>query len=240
MLKDDDLIGAISVFRQEVRPFTDKQVELLTSFAAQAVIAIENARLLNDLRESLERQTATTEVLRIISSSPGDLQPVFLTMLRNAVLLCHAKFGALFLHENGLIRAVAQFGLPDELREYLAERAGLPPSPGTVVEKVIQTKAAVHVADVAAAGELTSPAARIAGARSYLAVPLIDDGTVVGVFATYRQEARPFTDREIELISNFADQAVIAIKNSHLLPSRSARSSAWGGCGVFCRRRSPT
>jgi GAF domain-containing protein len=224
MVKDDDLIGAISVFRQEVRPFTDKQIELLSNFAAQAVIAIENTRLLNELRqrtadlsEALEQQTATSEVLEVISSSRGDLEPVFQSMLRHAVTLCSAGFGAFFNHENGLLRVDAQYGLPEALRDYLAKRANMPPTPGTVVDEVIRTRRTVHVPDLAAQGELSSPAAALGGARAYLAVPLLKDEAVIGVFSVYRLEARPFSDKQIALVTNFAAQAIIAIENARLL-----------------------
>src|SRR5262249_49420053 len=130
MLKDDELIGNITIYRQEVRRFTDKQIELVKNFAAQAVIAIENTRLLNELRESLDQQTATSEVLRIISGSPGDLQPVFESMLANATRLCEAKFGNLFLYKEGGLYAVASHNVPPAFAEARRRRPLYPP-PGS-------------------------------------------------------------------------------------------------------------
>jgi len=218
MLKENELVGAIGIFRQEVRPFNDKQIELVTNFAAQAVIAIENTRLLNELRESLDRQTATSEVLSVISSSPGELGPVFQAMLENATRICQAKFGALFLYENNVIRVPAQFDLPPALAEYLTKRQGQPPIPGTTIDQIIRTKRAVHIPDLRETSQgLSSPAASLAGARSYLAIPLLKDEEVIGTIAIYRQEVQPFTDKQIELLTNFAAQAVIAIENTRLL-----------------------
>ena len=148
MLKDNEPIGALVVYRQEVHPFTDKQIELVKNFAAQAVIAIENARLLNELRQSLEQQTATSEVLQVISSSPGDFEPVFQTILENATRICEAKYGNLYLYADGAVQTVANHSASAALA---AERLRAPPfrpGPGTAVGRVIQTKAAVHIADV--------------------------------------------------------------------------------------------
>src|SRR6266571_4380315 len=128
MLKESELIGVISIYRQEVRPFTDRQIALVTSFAAQAVIAIENARLLNELRESLDQQTATSQVLGVISSSPGDLEPVFRTMLANAVRICEAKFGVLFRHDRGAFQAAAWLDVPPAYDEFLRQRGWFPPA----------------------------------------------------------------------------------------------------------------
>src|SRR5262249_43372121 len=153
MLKDDDLIGAIFIYRTEVRPFADKQIELVQNFAAQAVIAIENTRLLNELRESLEQQTATADVLRVISSSPGTLEPVFNTMLANAIRVCEAKFGGLFLLEGHGLRSVAQQGMPSRHQESWQENPLLDlrySHPGLPLARVGVTKDVVHVADVAA------------------------------------------------------------------------------------------
>jgi GAF domain-containing protein len=225
MLRENELIGVISLYRQEVRLFTDKQIELLQNFAAQAVIAIENARLLNELRqrtndltESLEQQTATSDVLGVISSSPGELQAVFDIILKNANRLCDAKFSALFIYENGLIRVPSHVDLPLPLAEHFRKRNDQPPLPGTAIETLIKTKRLIHVRDQHESPEgLSSPATTLAGARTYLAVPLLKDGNVLGAIATFRQEVRPFTDKQIELVQNFAAQAVIAIENARLL-----------------------
>ena len=227
MLKENELIGALTIYRQEVRPFTDKQIALLTNFASQAVIAIENARLLNDLRqrtneltESLEQQTATSEVLRVISSSPGELQPVFQTMLVNAVRLCEAKFGNLFLHEGGTLRIVASHDVPGEFVEARRRRGSYQ---GTPLGDVVGTKQTVHIPDLAATQAYAErhpavvEAVELGGIRTVVLVPMLKDNELVGVIAIYRQEVRPFTDRQISLVQNFAAQAVIAIENARLL-----------------------
>ncbi len=217
MLKDGELVGAIGIFRQEVRPFTDKQVELVQNFAAQAVIAIENTRLLSELRESLQQQTATADVLKVISSSPGELKPVFDAMLENATRICEAYFGAMFKFESGGMDVLATRGVPLPYADYLRERGRIQPRVGTVLERVIATKGVVHIEDVAQEDGLWSPAGKLGGARTFLGVPMLKDGAVIGTLAIYRQEVRPFTDKQIELVKNFAAQAVIAIENTRLL-----------------------
>jgi GAF domain-containing protein len=216
MLKDNELVGAISIYRQEVRPFTDKQTELVQNFAAQAVIAIENTRLLNELRESLEQQTGTAEVLRVISSSPGDLHPVFQTMLENAVRICEAKFGTLFRFDGEWFHLAAQFGTPPEYAEFQRRRGPFLPSEGSINHRVFQTKRVAHCVDYA-----TEPnpgiAVTLGGARSTIAVPLLKDSQLIGSIIIYRREVRPFSDKQIALLENFAAQAVIAIENARLL-----------------------
>jgi GAF domain-containing protein len=221
MLKDDALIGAIAIYRQEVRPFTDKQSELVKNFAAQAVIAIENARLFNELRQrttdlsaSLEQQTATSEVLRVISSSQGELQPVFEAMLANAVRLCEAKFGVLYRYEGHLFHPEALVGAPQPLVEFHQRRGAFETVPGTPLHRLWQTREVVHTADDAGS---PSSSARFGGARSHLAVPMFKGDALVGSIIIYRQEVRPFTDKQIDLVKNFAAQAVIAIENARLL-----------------------
>ena len=216
MLRDNELIGVITLNRQEVRPFTDKQIELVKNFAAQAVIAIENARLLNELREALEQQTATANVLSIVSSSPGELEPVFQTMLENATRICEAKFGVLFRCEGDAVRAVAMHGAP---QSYVDERRRNPvfrPAPPTTLARALATKNPVQDAD---ALNQPQPGAivNLAGARTILSVPMLKENELIGAIVIFRQEVRPFTDKQIDLVQNFAAQAVIAIENARLL-----------------------
>ena len=230
MLKDSSLIGAITVFRQEVRPFNAKQIALLQNFAAQAVIAIENARLLNELRqrtsdltertadltEALDQQTATSEVLQVISSSPGDLEPVFQAMLENATRICEAKFGVVFSFVGNKFHFEAQVGTPPELAEFNRARPMPQPLPGSHLDRLRQTKGVSYTADYAAEG-IPAPPVTLGGARSTVDVPMLKDNELVGAFSIYRQEVRPFTEKQIELVKNFAAQAVIAIENARLL-----------------------
>jgi GAF domain-containing protein len=222
MLKEKNLIGALTIYRQEVRPFNDKQIDLVKNFANQAVIAIENTRLLKELRESLQQQTATAEVLGVISSSPGELQPVFDAMLANAVRLCAASFGNLYLRDGEFFRLVAFHNTPPV---FVAQRRGRPyrPSPIGPPGRMLRTRAVVHVDDLTA-----DPSYRerdpgvvafveLAGTRTVLLVPMLKDGEPIGYLSIYRQEVRPFADREIELLTGFAAQAVIAIENTRLL-----------------------
>ena len=221
MLKQGELIGTFNLLRQEVRPFTDKQIELVSSFAAQAVIAIENTRLLNELRESLEQQTASSEVLEVISSSPGELEPVFTTMLQNALRICEAGIGNLFRYENGGFREATSVNAPTAFNEFL-RRGPVQPTPGTGLARVVQTKQTAHIHDVR---ELEAYANRDpfvvagveAGIRTLLVVPMLKENELVGVIGIYRLEVRPFTQKQIELVTNFARQAVIAIENTRLL-----------------------
>jgi class 3 adenylate cyclase len=225
LLREGVSIGTLQLRRTEANPFTDKQMVLLGTFADQAVIAIENARLLNELRqrtndlsEALEQQTATSDVLGVISRSPGELQAVFDIILKNANRLCDAKFSALFIYENGLIRVPSHVDLPPELAEHFHKRNDQPPISGTAIETLIKTKRLIHIRDQRESPEgLSSPAATLAGARTYLAVPLLKDGNVIGAIAIFRQEVRPFADKQIELVQNFASQTVIAIGNARLL-----------------------
>ena len=216
MLRGDELIGVIAIYRKEVLPFTDKQIALVENFAAQAVIAIENTRLLNELRQSLEQQTATADVLRVISSSPGELAPVFNAMLENATRICEAKFGTLFRFDGNAFHLAAQFGTPPELVEFQRQRGSFQPGGGTPLDWMLRTKDVVRVADASAEPVLGAPA-KFGGARSAIDVPMLKDNELVGAFAIYRQEVRPFTDKQVELLTNFAAQAVIAIENTRLL-----------------------
>jgi GAF domain-containing protein len=225
MLKENELIGVFTVYRQEVSPFTDKQIALVTNFATQAVIAIENARLLNELKESLEQQTATSEVLQVISSSPGELERVFTAMLANATRICEAQFGNFMLREGSTFRAVAWHGDPTYV-ENLQREPLIIISDDTraPLARLIETREPVHVADLR-----SEPAYKASGfaplvtliesggARTLLLVPMLKENTLIGAISVYRQEVRPFGDKQIELVQNFASQAVIAIENARLL-----------------------
>src|SRR5262245_56038794 len=164
MVKENELVGAIVIYRQQVRPFTGKQIELVSNFASQAVIAIENARLLNELRQSLQQQTATSEVLQVISSSPGELEPVFQAMLENAVRICGAKFGNLFLYDREAFHPAASVGTPPALTEFQRQRGPFQPGPEHPLHRLVRTKQVSHTADGAAAST-PSPAVKYGGAR---------------------------------------------------------------------------
>jgi GAF domain-containing protein len=230
MFQEDEPIGVISIYRREVRPFSDKQIELVSNFAKQAVIAIENTRLLNelhqrtdDLSESLEQQTATSEVLGVISSSPGELAPVFNSMLVNATRICGAKFGVLFLTEGDGFRSVAMHGLPPAHAEERRREPIIYPDPDDPLRRLANTKQIVHIADLRQEKAYIKgyPPLRAVvdagGGRTLLIVPMLRDNALVGAFGIFRQEVRPFTDKQIELVQNFASQAVIAIENTRLL-----------------------
>jgi GAF domain-containing protein len=233
MVKENELVGAIVIYRQQVRPFTGKQIELVSNFANQAVIAIANTRLLNELRqrtddlsEALEQQTATSEVLQVISSSPGALEPVLQAILENATRICEAKFGMLYLWEGeGQYSVAALHGAPPRLAEERRRGIVIRPAPGSALGRIAQTKHPVHIADSRAEKNyvdvpptFTPPGITIyGGARTTLGVPMLKDNELVGVIGIYRQEVRPFTDKQIELVTSFARQAVIAIENTRLL-----------------------
>src|SRR5262245_17406346 len=225
MLKDNDVIGAINIYRQEAQPFNDKQIALLASFGSQAVIAIENTRLLNELRqrtddltESLQQQTATAEVLSVISTSPGDLEPVFRAMLENATRICEAKFGVMFYHRDGVFSPAAQLNVPKAYSDLIQQRGSFQPVAGSTFEQLARTKQVIHLADAASDAQFFSNnAAKLGGARTYVAVPMLKERGLIGAFAAYRQEVRPFNDKQIDLLASFAAQAVIAIENTRLL-----------------------
>jgi signal transduction histidine kinase len=223
MLKENEVIGALSIYRQEVRPFTDKQVKLVTNFASQGVIAIENARLVNELRESLEQQTATSEVLEVISSSPGELEPVFNKLLENATRICNAEFGTMNLRENGGFRIVALYNIPPAYAELIGRDPIIHPPPDGALQRVARTKQPVAVGDYRdepaylRGVEASTNLVDAGGARSVLGVPMLKEGELVGIITIYRQVVRPFSERQIELVMNFARQAVIAIENTRLL-----------------------
>jgi GAF domain-containing protein len=212
MLKNKVAIGVIGLWRTEIRPFTDRQIALVQNFAAQAVIAIENARLLNELRQSLEQQTATSEVLRVISSSPGELEPVFQAILENGTRICAAKFGTLWLAEAEGLRAVAVHNPPPGFAD-IRRGSVMRPNPKNAVGRVLITKQVVQIVDlVADAGYLEREPARVAivevaGARTLVAVPMLKDDVLMGAISIYRQEVQAFTDKQIALLQNFAAQA---------------------------------
>jgi len=225
MFKDNEPVGVITIYRREVRPFTDKQMELVKNFAAQAVIAIENARLLNELRESLNQQTATSEVLQVISSSPGELEPVFQAMLENAARICESKFGNIYRWDGDALHLVATHNTPAALAE---ERRRSPVFGANQEEpllgRMITNKTVIHIADAAtepAYVERRNPVivagVELGGVRTALAVPMLKENELIGAITLFRQEVRPFTDKQIALVQNFAAQAVIAIENTQLL-----------------------
>jgi two-component system, NtrC family, sensor kinase len=229
LLRDGIAIAVIVLVRAVVEPFTDKQIELVTTFADQALIAIENVRLFDaeqqrtrQLSEALEQQTATSEVLQVISSSPGELEPVFKAMLENVTRICEANFGVMFRFEDGTVRAAAMLGAPPAFAKFW-QGGPQRPGPKTAFARVMETRQTVHIADVRLEpayleGEPVFVAAvNLGGFRTLLNVPMLKESELIGTFAIYRQEVRPFTDKQIELVQNFARQAVIAIENTRLL-----------------------
>ena len=216
MLKENDLVGAFSLLRQEVRPFTDKQIQLVQNFASQAVIAIENARLLNELRESLQQQTATADVLKVISRSTFDLQTVLDTLLQSAARLCDAPRGVMARQDGGLYHGVAFYNASPEIADFV-RRHPITPGRHTVTARVALERRIIHVADLQADAEYKYALRDIDPIRTELGVPMFRGDDIVGVMILYKFEVRPFTDQQIELVRTFADQAVIAIENTRLL-----------------------
>jgi two-component system, NtrC family, sensor kinase len=236
MLRDDELIGMMSIFHQEIRPFAEHQVLLVKNFAQYAVTAVYNAQLFaqvqtrsrelqaktRDLEESLQQQTATADVLKVISSSPGELEPVFQALLENAVRLCEAEFGMLFLPEENEFRAVGKWNLPPAYSEFLRKNT-IRADPRIPLSRAVITKRPVQVADILVDQSyiVRHPGivavAEDGGARTLLQVPMLKENELVGTIGIYRQEVRPFSDKQITLVQNFAAQAVIAIENASLL-----------------------
>src|SRR6202034_1585501 len=224
MLKDGALVGAIAVYRQEVRPFTDKQIALVRNFAAQAVIAIENTRLLSELRESLDQQTATADVLRVISSSPGALEPVFRSILGNVTRICQANFATLFLREGEALRVAAHHGsLTKAWDEQWRVGMLLQPDHELQAFQTLFGRQPLQVVDLSKAPSYLArnPKAvnsvETGGIRTMITVPMLKDGAAIGVITIFRTEVREFTEKQIALVTNFAAQAVIAIENTRLL-----------------------
>src|SRR5262245_47862257 len=224
MLKESELIGGIVIYRQEVRPFTDKQIELLTNFAAQAVIAIENTRLLNELRESLQQQTATADVLKVISRSAFDLQTVLDTLVASAARLGEADSASIHRPQDNGYPCIASHGYSREFQQYLREHP-IVAGRGSVVGRAMADGKIVHLADVHADPRHALVEQRkVGGYRTVLAVPLMREGLAIGILRLTRNEVQPFTDKQIELVQTFADQAVIAIENVRLFDEVQART----------------
>jgi GAF domain-containing protein len=241
LLREGTTIGVIVLTRDEVNPFTDKQIELAGTFADQAVIAIENVRLFDaeqrrtrELTESLEQQTATSQVLRVISSSPGDLEPVFAAMLEKAVRICDAKFGNIYRWDGEALRLAATHNAPPAYAEERRRSPHYRPSPKIGVGRMVATKKAVHIIDAAAEPAYIEKhpayvtAVELGGVRTYLTVPMLKENELIGAFTVFRQEVRPFADKQIALVTSFAAQAVIAIENARLLNELRQRTDELG------------
>jgi GAF domain-containing protein len=231
MMRGAAAIGTVNVVRRRPGPLSDKQRELLRIFANQAVIAIENTRLFNELRESLEQQTATSEVLGVISSSPGGLEPVFQVMLQNAARICEAKFSALYLYDGDRFHVGALHNAPAAFAEFRRREPVFHPPPGTGLAQTVATKRTVHDPDITLdkgyvdRNPIVVAAVELGGFRTVLTVPMLKDDNLIGCISIYRQEVRPFTDKQIELVTNFAAQAVIAIENARLLTELRQRTT---------------
>ena len=224
LIKDKELIGVIAISRREVRPFTEKQIQLLATFAAQAVIAIENTRLLNELRESLQQQTATADVLKVISRSTFDLQTLLNTLTELAARLCDAEIVNIWRPEGrGFRLGATHRSIPSKHREYI-ENLSIEPSRGSCVGRTLLDGAIVHIHDIEEDPEYRLEKFRLEGYRTMLGVPLLREGVPIGVISLIRSTRRPFTQKQIELATTFADQAVIAIENVRLVNELRART----------------
>ena len=224
MFKENEPVGVISIYRKEVRPFAEKHIELVTNFASQAVIAIENARLLNELRESLQQQTATADVLKVISRSTFDLQTVLQTLVESAARLCDADKTIITRQKNGVFYRAEAYGFSPEFMDYV-RNIPIQPERGSGFGRALLEGRAVHIPDVKADPEYTLvEGQRLGDYRTVLAVPMLREGVPTGVLSLTRSEVRPFTERQIELATTFADQAAIAIENVRLFESVETRT----------------
>ena len=215
MIKDNEVIGVIGIYRQEVSPFADKQIELVQNFATQAVIAIENTRLLNELRESLQQQTATADVLKVISRSTFDLQAVLDTLVQSAARLCEADMTGMVRPYGHVLRFAASYRHSDDFVHFMEQRP-IPLARGSAAGRALLEGRVVHIPDIKADPDYTYVDERLGGFRTIVAVPMLREGTPIGVLALTRVAMRPFTEKQIELASTFADQAAIAIENVRL------------------------
>ena len=242
MLKDNELIGSFSIGRTQMRPFSDKQIEIVQNFAAQAVVAVDNARLLHELRETLQQQTATSQVLQVIASSPGDLEPVFETVLDNATRLCDAEFGNIYRWDGEALHLVAWHNTPSPFAAY--RRSGpFHPSATSLIGRMVKTKTVTHVVDAADNRDYIErrdpslvAAVELGGVRTYLGIPMLQEDTLIGAITVFRQEVRPFTDKQIALLTSFAHQASIAIENMRLLTELRQQTDALGRSVAELRR----
>ena len=217
IIKGDDLLGVVTIYHvEEVRPFTDKQIALVETFADQAAIAIDNVRLLDELRQSLQQQTATADVLKVISRSTFDLQTVLQKLIESAAKLCDADGGGIARQHGGLFYAAETYGLSKEMTDYV-RTVPIEPKRGTAQGRALLEGKVVHIPDVKADPEYTwNEAQQLGGFRTVLGVPMLREGAPIGVFALTRSQVRPFTEKQIELATTFADQAAIAIENVRL------------------------